>query len=318
LWQQGQDRQKLEATRPGLYQAAAQDIRTNSNARARAAETARQNRITNTFKADALTQRGREFAVTQAGKAADRTAKQKASDFLDWYQTEGLKLSSAKVDQKATEFGVTSTQRDRQIKIEQQNANTAATRASKPASPKVTGSDKAGRYVLNPDGTKTLVVPPVKGSTAGPGGKLPTAAQTATQVQSWKEGKPTTVRKPVVDAAGKPVTNTAGVPQYVSTTAVTGKLSYIQAYKRLIAEGHSDKAARKYLDSAYQRGDQGRAWLSNEEQAALDRAGVSRKPAIVNGHPVLGPGQVAALKKAKKLPPGQLTKEGAFVIAQTY
>lgn len=145
---QGQNRATLEATRPGLYQQAAQDIRTNNAARAKAAYTAQQDLIANRFKADTLNQRASQFAQTQGEKAseyaqtradkqaqfqASLTAKQKAAEFLDWYRTQGVNATNAKINQKAQEFGVTTAQKNAQIAIEQQNANTSATRANNAA-----------------------------------------------------------------------------------------------------------------------------------------------------------------------------------------
>ena len=48
----------------------------------------------------------------------------------------------------------------------------------------------------------------------------------------------------------------------------------------------------------YQRGDSGRAWVTNEEQAALGRAGLPTRARMVQGHGVLTTAQYNALKKA--------------------
>lgn len=113
LWQQGQDRSKLEATRPALYQAAAQNIRTNNLAQAR------------------LDQSQSQYAQTRSDRqtqyAQTRADKQAATKFLDWYRTQGVKKSEAQVNEKAREFGITSGQRQQSIGIAQQRANTSAT-----------------------------------------------------------------------------------------------------------------------------------------------------------------------------------------------
>lgn len=74
LYQQKQDRMSLEATRPALYQQAAQDIRQNNAARNQAAATAAQNRIVNKREASNAAERVREFKVGEADKAASETA----------------------------------------------------------------------------------------------------------------------------------------------------------------------------------------------------------------------------------------------------
>lgn len=134
LMEQGQARRELEATRPALYQAAAQDIRQNNAARAKAAQTARQDQIGNRFKAAGLNEKAHEFDVTTSDKRtqfeATQRSKQAATDFLNWYKTQGLTLDETKINQKAAEFGVTSAQKDRALAISGQNANTSAVRAS--------------------------------------------------------------------------------------------------------------------------------------------------------------------------------------------
>jgi hypothetical protein len=127
LWQQGQDMQKIEAQRPGLYQQAAQDIRANNAARASAALQQRQDQISNQLRQETLSQganqfaqtradRAAQFAVTQRQKAVEFAAtqaqKKAAQDFLDWYRTEGVNQSQAKINQKAAEFGVTASQKN--------------------------------------------------------------------------------------------------------------------------------------------------------------------------------------------------------------
>jgi hypothetical protein len=139
--------------------------------------------------------------------------------------------------------------------------------------------------------------------------KLPSPSQVARLVDQWKQGKvqTVTVPSPNPDQNGNPVTHR------VSTQS--GQLNFMQAYKRLRAMGYGDRKARSYLDSAYKRGEQGRAWLSNEEQAILRRAGLQPRARIVQGHGVLSAAQVAAL--GPKAPPG-IQSQGGYVISQTY
>lgn len=167
--------------------------------------------------------------------------------------------------------------------------------------------------------TKGGKIIPVNASTGSQGvAKVPTASQISNFVDAWKTGKTATVRVPVVDKSGKPVLNSNGVPQSQVKTVTVKQLQYGQAYVRLRAMGIKDKKARTYLDTAYQRGDQGRAWVTNEEQATLRKAKLPPKAKIVNGHGVLTVAQAHALQKAGQLPAGQQTSDGFYVIAQTF
>lgn len=145
-----------------------------------------------------------------------------------------------------------------------------------------------------------------------------TDSQLTKLVDSWKNGKVQNANVAQTDADGNVVRDQNGAVVYKSVSGSTGTLGYGQAYKRLRAFGKSDQQARAVLNTAYQRGQQGRAWVTNEEQAALSKAGQPSKATLVNGHGVLSPKQYAALKAAGKLPPGQLTAEGAYVIAQGF
>ena len=80
--------------------------------------------------------------------------------------------------------------------------------------------------------------------------KVPTSV--ASMVKTWR--------------AGKTTKNPDG------TTTTTGVVSFSSAYKRLRSMGYDDKTVRRVLDGYYKRGQFGRGWLTNEEQAAL-RAG---------------------------------------------
>jgi hypothetical protein len=136
-------------------------------------------------------------------------------------------------------------------------------------------------------------------------------------VDKWKNGTVKSVTTVPTNPDGTPKYKDAnGNPKSVTQSAQQGQLTFQQAYKRLIAFGIPDKKARAYLDTAYKRGEQGRGWLTNEEQAALGKAGLPPRAAVVNGHGVLTARQYQALRKAGYTVPGQLTSEGAFVVAQ--
>lgn len=144
--------------------------------------------------------------------------------------------------------------------------------------------------------------------------KLPTGTQINSLVSQWHDGKVGSVTVPAVDKDGNPVYNPDGSQKYQSKSVQVGKVDFQQAYQRLRAMGLTDVKARQYLDTAYPRGDSGRAWLTNEEQAALRRAGLQPKATKMAGKAVLNQKQTAALRKVGKLPPGQLTQEGFYVI----
>ena len=70
---------------------------------------------------------------------------------------------------------------------------------------------------------------------------------------------------------------------YPDGTPVIGhKMQYMAAYKYLRSRGVSDVDARTALDTTYKKGQDGRAWLTNEEQAVIRRSFVglgSKRPA---------------------------------------
>lgn len=157
--------------------------------------------------------------------------------------------------------------------------------------------------------------------------KPPTADEISKMVDGWKNGKPVSVRVPTIDpTTGKQAVNTAGVPQWHTETQQSGALTYGQAYARLRAMDVADTKARQYLDTGYQKGEQGRAWLTNEQQTALRKAGRQASAGTFkdpNGtvESYLVAPQVAALKKAGLLPkgePGQLKGAPVYWIAPGY
>lgn len=145
-----------------------------------------------------------------------------------------------------------------------------------------------------------------------------TQQQISNLVDKWKNGKVEKVPVAQTKADGTVVRDVNGAVVYKNQAGSSGQLGYLQAYKRLTSFGKSDAEARKILNTAYKRGEQGRSWVSNEEQAALAKAKLPPKAHVVNGHGVLTPAQYQALKKARKLPPGQVTAEGAYVIANVF
>lgn len=144
LWQQGQDRNTLEATRPALYQAATQNITSNNLARGKMAQSASQYATT---RADKQTQ----YAQTRADKQA-------ATDFLNWYKTQGVKATDAKINQKAAEFGVTSAQKNTALGIAQQVANTGQQNANTASRKAAAAAKKAKTAADYPNLTKAQVL----------------------------------------------------------------------------------------------------------------------------------------------------------------
>lgn len=150
----------------------------------------------------------------------------------------------------------------------------------------------------------------VKVSTSNPASKKKgalTDAQINDLVAKWHNGRPVTqsVKQPKPDANGNDV--------YRKITKQTGQVSYQQAYKMLRLYGKSDQEARAVLNTQYGRGDTGRGWLTNEEQATLRKAGRQPSVGMYQGHAFIAPPQVAALSKAGLLPPGEMVNHRYFI-----
>lgn len=146
-------------------------------------------------------------------------------------------------------------------------------------------------------GNNGTVVPPPKGG-GKTGAKPPSATQTAALIQKWHDGTPTKsqVEDANPDSNGNPVYHTKTVP---------GKgVPFQQALQRLITMGYDNKTAREKLQGYYKRGDNGRGWLTNEEQGALAKAKVTPRAYTNSGVGYLRPDQAAALKQVGLLPPG--------------
>lgn len=154
----------------------------------------------------------------------------------------------------------------------------------------------------------------VKSAGPGPAGKTPTPGQVSSWVDGWYTGKATTKRVPVVDENGDPVTNDAGVPQYQTVPGTTtGKLSYQQAYSRLVALKVPPDQARAVLDTRYKRGERGRPYVSAPERAALAKAGLKATASYYKGHAYLTVQQAKALDQVDMLPPGELVNGRYFI-----
>lgn len=134
---------------------------------------------------------------------------------------------------------------------------------------------------------------------AAAGTKPPTANEINTWVSAFKDGKPisVTVKAPKPDANGNPV--------YRTIKKSTGALGYQQAYDRLTSLGVGDQQARQSLDTVYARGEQGRGWLTNEEQATLAQAKLPPAAYRYKGVGYIDPKQAAVLKADGKMPPGK-------------
>jgi hypothetical protein len=166
------------------------------------------------------------------------------------------------------------------------------------------------------------------GSPSATGMKPPTADEINTWVDAFKNGKPTSVTRPVIDPkTGQVKTNpTTGKPVTTTQTQALGRLNYGQAYARLTALHVPDQEARQALDTVYKRGEQGRSWLSNEEQHALSSAKLPPVAHRYNGHAYLDQTQAQALTAANRMPPGQWVQGHTntqdlgpiYVIASTY
>lgn len=164
----------------------------------------------------------------------------------------------------------------------------------------ITKQPQAG-YTVDP---KTGRV--VKAGT-GTGG---TKAATQGEVQSFLGG----LKTPNYVSVSKPTANGSRVSTKVQQ-GVTYKMAFPQAYKRLLAMGVDDQTARQDLQTIYPRGTQGRAWLTNEEQAALRQAqtgrgnvGLAGQKNLVavrkfKGHAYLTQTQAQVLQQAGMLPP---------------
>lgn len=175
----------------------------------------------------------------------------------------------------------------RQAAIDAQNSRTAAT---------IAGQDRRTQAQIDAANQRAAA----KLGATKTGVKAPTANQLNGYVDAFKNGKPATVRvkQPKADSNGNAV--------YRTKSITTGQLTFTQAYKRLTALGVGDKQARAALDSAYKRGEQGRGWLTNEEQHKLATAKVQPRAHRYKGVAFLDPSQTAVFGGK---PPARLTEQ---------
>ena len=150
-------------------------------------------------------------------------------------------------------------------------------------------------------------------STSSKKGKTLSAASVGTFLRSLKK---------TVSAGTTSRLNADGSRTSTPKTKTVYRMTFPQALKYLRSNGVSDKQARSYLDAIYARGQGGRAWLTNEEQAVL-RA-VARKqagPADAHltrvfknpktGRAFLSQLQYQVLKANRMLPSGKWGTDGA-------
>lgn len=134
-----------------------------------------------------------------------------------------------------------------------------------------------------------------------------TANEVSSLVQKWHDGKST------ITSQEQPHTDANGNAVYRSVRGTADKVSYQQGYQYLRQHGQTDQQARTALNLVYGRGEQGRSWLTNDEQTALKSTGHQSTVGMYQGNAYLGPKQVAALKAAGKLPPGELVNGRYFI-----
>lgn len=152
--------------------------------------------------------------------------------------------------------------------------------------------------------------------------KAPTPNELNQMVQTFKTGGIVrqTVALPNPDKNGNPI--------YKTVTKRTGALKFQQAYNRLRALHVSDIDARHLLATVYKRGEQGRGWLTNEEQTVLrSQRGLVPRAHVYKGVGFLDRNQYAALQRLGLHPPGHWVDGGhtstqdfgtVYVIDQTY
>lgn len=180
---------------------------------------------------------------------------------------------------------------------------------------------KNGTELVDPRTGRTVrTLPSAPGTSTS--AKPPTPNELNQMVQAFKDGG--LVRQTV--ALANPDKN--GNTVYKTITKRSGKLGFQQAYNRLRALHVGDVDARHLLATVYKRGEQGRGWLTNEEQAVLK----SIPQLTPHAHRYKGVGfldrnQAAALQRLGLLPPGSWQDGGhtstqdfgtVYVIDQTY
>lgn len=198
--------------------------------------------------------------------------------------------------------------------------------------------DGQGNYIPNANGGGIQPIAGWKVDSAGTGVvKIPTttangghASGTLTSdeatniVDGWHTGKSVTT-------SVHNGTDSNGNANIDNVTKQEDVLTYGQALAK--AKGYDNPAERAGLiakvNSTWSRGEGGRPWLDAQQTALLAKTGPQVNPktgavtggpgrgaglTMINGHAVLDKSQYAALKAAHKLPGGQLTSDGFYVI----
>jgi hypothetical protein len=219
-----------------------------------------------------------------------------------WYGTKRTKLDNARYQSQLA-------QNDRQYKLAVHKYNSSVAEANR----------RAGIAQQNADTAQTRAQTAAtgkKGQTGTGGQKLPSSKDISKIILHWYQGTRSSQRVAVPDPKkpGQQATDKAGNLLWKTVYGSVNNVPYMSAYKQLLDQyGYSDQQARKLLNAVYRRGDYGRGWLTNAEQAALQKAGVSTvtgKVDVKSGGKDLGSrgyinsNQVKALKKAGKPPAG--------------
>lgn len=163
----------------------------------------------------------------------------------------------------------------------------------------------SGTRVLGADGKPVKFA---KSTSSGTGTAVGGKPLTASGITTFLKGLAKTSRIPQTDASGNTKLDKNKKVMYQLQTQF--RLPYEQAYQTLMATPKmTDKRARHLLDTIYPKGQGGRNWLTNEEQAALSRA---KQPAATGVIDIANVGerryitkaQAATLRRAKRLPNG--------------
>jgi len=213
-------------------------------------------------------------------------------------RTNSANLNATKLSVQQKQFIAKYNQQAAQFNAKQTNA------ANKQALPNSAQSrlrgyiaDGNGNMIPGADG-KPQVLPGftvkggkiVKDTSATKAGKPLSLTTVNSLVKNWYSG---TSSKQTDPTTGK------------TASTATGPVNYQRAYKMLTARGVTDQQARQALDAYYKRGQYGRAWLTNDEQAALKKFGRFTPAKVFQGHGYITPFQADALQKAGMLPAGE-------------
>ena len=209
-------------------------------------------------------------------------------------------LASARENQVARQDAIASTAANNATKLAQTQtsaaagvqkakiaANTKATQASRPNASlsKTVGYvvDSNGNWIPGANGKPQLL----PGYTVNAQGHVVKAGKTATGTAAGlTPGEAQTYLKTISHTSTH---KDATSGQYVTSTTHT--TNYQTAYKYLRSRGVDDQQARELLNSSYKKGQDGRAWLTNEEQSAFSQYNQTKGKAI-KGHPTGGFGPV--------------------------